>query len=186
MATNRQWTQRKAEEEFSISRTVTLFCFISFAVWVSEMEDALGMRVRSIFTSFAPRVLLLLMEGKYLFQKCICRVLKESLVSISISLFRETRWENCLWLFWYGGKSMFLKKGKTTNKLMVLKDKPIFNRLWFVWSCLTCYYKMQLITGKLVHTIGTDQRDSQRGNERLKLNLKCNHLKVGFFNLNLR
>lgn len=126
MATNRQWTQRKAEEEFSISRTVTLFCFISFAVWVSEMEDALGMRVRSIFTSFAPRVLLLLMEGKYLFQKCICLVLKESLVSISISLFRETRWENCLWLFWYGGKSMFLKKGKTTNKLMVLKDKPIF------------------------------------------------------------
>lgn len=113
VVTNNQWTQLKPEEEFSLSETVTRFCFISFAVWVAE---PLGTRVRSIFTSFAPRVLLLLMEGKYLFQKCIFLVLKESLVSNSISLFRETRWVNFLLLSWYGCRSLFLKKGKTTNK----------------------------------------------------------------------
>lgn len=113
VVTNNQWTQLKPEEEFSLSETVTRFCFISFAVWVAE---PLGMRVRSIFTSFAPRVLLLLMEGKYLFQKCIFLVLKESLVSNSISWFRETRWVNFLLLSWYGCRSLFLKKGKTTNK----------------------------------------------------------------------
>lgn len=113
VVTNNQWTQLKPEEEFSLSETVTRFCFISFAVWVAE---PLGTRVRSIFTSFAPSVLLLLMEGKYLFQKCIFLVLKESLVSNSISLFRETRWVNFLLLSWYGCRSWFLKKGKTTNK----------------------------------------------------------------------
>lgn len=113
VVTNNQWTQLNPEEEFSLSETVTRFCFISFAVWVAE---PLGMRVRSIFTSFAPRVLLLLMEGKYLFQKCIFLVLKESLVSNSISWFRETRWVNFLLLSWYGCRSLFLKKGKTTNK----------------------------------------------------------------------
>lgn len=113
VVTNNQWTQLKPEEEFSFSETVTRFCFISFAVWVAE---PLGMRVRSIFTSFAPRVLLLLMEGKYLFQKCIFLVLKESLVSNSISLFRETRWVNFLLLSWYGCKSWFLKKGQNNKQ----------------------------------------------------------------------
>lgn len=113
VATNNQWTQLKPEEEFSLSETVTRFCFISFAVWVAE---PLGMRVRSIFTSFAPSVLLLLMEGKYLFQKCIFLVLKESLVSKSISLFRETRWVNFLLLSWYGCRSWFLKNGQNNKQ----------------------------------------------------------------------
>lgn len=63
-----------------------------------------------IFTSFALWVLLLLMVGITVFQKCIFLGRKELSVSIIISLFLDTRREYCLLFSWYGDNSRFLGK----------------------------------------------------------------------------
>lgn len=63
-----------------------------------------------IFTSFALWVLLLLMVGITVFQKCIFLGRKELSVCIIISLFLDTRREYCLLFSWYGDNSRFLGK----------------------------------------------------------------------------